>query len=125
MRVIQESPETPHRTEFKPRSTSILPRLSRILTTPPLVHFHASHAGKYGFLHVSGLYPTGDLEAAKCDAAMDLATDYNAHGLPYYHEKDEARKVPKSSSAHAVVVLEREYLSCKIFLQCVGTILVC
>ena len=46
-----------------------------------------------GPFNVSGLYPSGDLEAAKCDAAIDLATDFYVNGMPYHKEKDPARKV--------------------------------
>nr|WEU39138.1 glutathione S-transferase [Saccharina japonica] len=42
---------------------------------------------------LGGLFPTDDFEAAKCDAAIELSTDFYAQGVPYFSEKDETRKL--------------------------------
>ncbi len=43
----------------------------------------------------AGLYPTDDLEAAKCDAIMDSSVDFNMAIRPSFKEQDEAKKVSK------------------------------
>ena len=69
----------------------------------------------------SGLCPSGDLEAAKCDAAMDFASDFLVHVWPYYTETDPAKKVLKSAYLRTVGVV-RISTSQNIFYMC--TILV-
>ncbi|CAM9287721.1 unnamed protein product [Ascophyllum nodosum] len=41
---------------------------------------------------IGGLYPTDDLEAAKCDAFLDSAVDFKANYYPAHIEKDEAKR---------------------------------
>jgi len=41
----------------------------------------------------AGLYPTDDLEAAKCDAIIDSSVDFGINVLPSMYENDEAKKV--------------------------------
>jgi len=54
------------------------------------------HVGASTFTAAAGLYPTEDLEAAKCDAIMDSAVDYRTVLLPSYMEQDEVKKVSVS-----------------------------
>ena len=44
-------------------------------------------------VHNPGLYPTDDLEAAKCDAVIDSIVDFGMRMRPTFMEKDEAKKV--------------------------------
>lgn len=53
------------------------------------------------FCSRSGLYPTDDLEAAKCDAIMDCTVDLVYKVIPILSGKDEAKKVIRS--------IEKEY----------------
>nr|WEU39139.1 glutathione S-transferase [Saccharina japonica] len=46
------------------------------------------YVGKLG-----GLYPSDNLEAAKCDAILDSATDFYINIRPAYIEKDQAKKL--------------------------------
>lgn len=41
----------------------------------------------------SGLYPTDDVAAAKCDAIMDSSTDFSTNMRPSFLEQDAAKKV--------------------------------
>ncbi|CAM9287796.1 unnamed protein product [Ascophyllum nodosum] len=41
---------------------------------------------------IGGLYPTDDLEAAKCDAFLDFVVDLKVNYYPAHIEKDEAEK---------------------------------
>ncbi|CAN0518827.1 unnamed protein product, partial [Scytosiphon promiscuus] len=43
----------------------------------------------------AGLYPSDDLEAAKCDSVLDCATDFGINIRPSFMEKDQAKKVRK------------------------------
>ncbi|CAN0112663.1 unnamed protein product [Scytosiphon promiscuus] len=45
---------------------------------------------------LGGLYPSDSLDAAKCDAVMDCATDFWQHAVPVYMEKNEAKKTEMS-----------------------------
>ena len=49
-------------------------------------------------LHNAGLYPTGELEAAKCDAVLDSVIDIKMNARPVFIEKDEAKKVRRTRS---------------------------
>ncbi|WP_411024211.1 hypothetical protein, partial [Salmonella sp. s58408] len=42
---------------------------------------------------LGGLYPSDDLEAAKCDAVLDSATDFFINLRPAYIENDQAKKL--------------------------------
>lgn len=43
----------------------------------------------------AGLYPTDDLEAARCDAIMDCTTDFYVNLAPSLREEDNAKKVSR------------------------------
>ena len=45
----------------------------------------------------AGLYPSDDLEAAKCDSVLDCATDFGVNIRPSFIEKDQAKKVRKGA----------------------------
>ncbi|CAM9664742.1 unnamed protein product [Hapterophycus canaliculatus] len=42
---------------------------------------------------LGGLYPSDPLDAAKCDAILDCATDFGTAARPSFIEKDEAKKL--------------------------------
>ena len=52
------------------------------------------HKGDNCFsFHLTGLYPSDDLEAGKCDAVLESAVDVYINMRPAYQEKDQAKKV--------------------------------
>lgn len=44
-------------------------------------------------LNFAGLYPSDNLEAAKCDATIYSVTDFYVNARPCIMEKDQAKKV--------------------------------
>ena len=46
----------------------------------------------------AGLYPTDDLEAAKCDAIMDCTVDIRTAVIPSIREQDQAKKVSNDNN---------------------------
>ncbi len=63
--------------------------------------FSAAAAAAAAAAAGAGLYPTDDLEAAKCDAIIDSAVDFGINVLPSMRESDEAKKV--ANPPHAVM----------------------
>lgn len=64
-----------------------------------------------GVALATGLYPTDDLEAAKCDAVMDCSPDFMGKVRPSYYEKGE-KKVKMGSTMQMSVT--RFCLQCAV-----------